>query len=193
MVSKAMYDNAPLVKKENTKRQSSSRFNITKNRELTRLPALKDTIVSSYFIFTESSEGACGFEKSSFEPRGFFLYKLKAASGFSIRPELPFFVTLRLQPSETEELFIKKLKECCTLFDFIADPLSDLKWKEVKRGALNEMVDYVAVNRGVISENIFPVAIEMFGKQQKQLEHLFGASINSSCEHLPIPPSGNEP
>ena len=48
------------------------------------------------------------------------------------------------------------------MFDFVADPLSDLKWKEVKRGALNEMVDYVSVNRSVITENIFPEAVNMF-------------------------------
>lgn len=32
----------------------------------------------------------------------------------------------------------------------------------MKRGALNEMVDYVSVNRGVITENIFPEAVNMF-------------------------------
>ena len=57
--------------------------------------------------------------------------------------------------NEREELFIRKLKQCCVLFDFVSDPLSDLKWKEVKRGALNEMVDYVSVNRGVITEAWF--------------------------------------
>lgn len=91
------------------KRQTSSRFNISKNRELTRLPALKDA-----------------------------------------------------SPSEREDLFMRKLKQCCVLFDFVTDPLSDLKWKEVKRGALNEMVDYVSVNRQVITENIFPEAVNMF-------------------------------
>jgi serine/threonine-protein phosphatase 2A regulatory subunit B' len=57
---------------------------------------------------------------------------------------------------------MRKLKQCCVLFDFVTDPLSDLKWKEVKRGALNEMVDYVSVNRQVITENIFPEAVNMF-------------------------------
>merc|ERR1712227_773097 len=95
--------------KKDTKRQSSSRFNISGNRELVRLPPLKDANVN-----------------------------------------------------EREELFIRKLKQCCVLFDFVSDPLSDLKWKEVKRGALNEMVDYVSVNRGVITEAVFPEAVNMF-------------------------------
>lgn len=104
----AMYNEVPKIKPKD-KRQTSSRFNISKNRELTRLPPLKDA-----------------------------------------------------STSEREELFTRKLKQCCVLFDFVADPLSDLKWKEVKRGALNEMVDYVSVNRSVITENIFPEAVNMF-------------------------------
>merc|ERR1712227_96997 len=95
--------------KKDTKRQTSSRFNVSKNRELTRLPPLKDA-----------------------------------------------------SQSDREELFIRKLKQCCVLFDFVSDPLSDLKWKEVKRGALNEMVDFVSVNRGIITEVIYPEAVNMF-------------------------------
>ncbi|KAL1501026.1 hypothetical protein ABEB36_006431 [Hypothenemus hampei] len=97
----------PLGKKE--KRHSSSRFNITKNRELEPLPTLKETPLA-----------------------------------------------------EREELFIKKLRQCCVLFDFASDPLSDLKWKEVKRTALTEMVDYITHNRGVITENVYPEAVNMF-------------------------------
>jgi len=43
------------------------------------------------------------------------------------------------------------------------DPLSDLKWKEVKRAALNEMVEFVTQNRGVITDAIYPEAIHMVG------------------------------
>ena len=32
----------------------------------------------------------------------------------------------------------------------------DLKWKEVKRSALNEMVEYITTQRGVISEAVYP-------------------------------------
>ena len=46
------------------------------------------------------------------------------------------------------------------LFDFVVDTLSDLKWKEVKRAALNEMVEYITQNRGVLTEAIYPEAIE---------------------------------
>ncbi|XP_060117131.1 serine/threonine-protein phosphatase 2A 56 kDa regulatory subunit gamma isoform isoform X3 [Heteronotia binoei] len=95
------------VKKE--KRQSSSRFSISSNRELQKLPALKD-----------------------------------------------------VPPAEQEKLFIQKLRQCCVLFDFVSDPLSDLKWKEVKRAALSEMVEYITHNRNVITEPIYPEVVHMF-------------------------------
>jgi len=63
--------------------------------------------------------------------------------------------------SEREALFIEKLRQCMTLFDFIQDPLSDLKWKEIKRAALNELVEYVTQNRGVITDAIYPEAVQM--------------------------------
>ncbi|XP_066996486.1 serine/threonine-protein phosphatase 2A 56 kDa regulatory subunit gamma isoform isoform X2 [Anabrus simplex] len=64
--------------------------------------------------------------------------------------------------NEREELFIQKIRQCCVLFDFVADPLSDLKWKEVKRAALHEMVEFVTTQRGVITEAIYPEAVDMF-------------------------------
>ncbi|XP_016992582.2 uncharacterized protein wrd isoform X1 [Drosophila takahashii] len=63
--------------------------------------------------------------------------------------------------SEREELFIQKIRQCCTLFDF-SEPLSDLKWKEVKRAALHEMVDFLTNQNGIITEIIYPEAINMF-------------------------------
>lgn len=65
------------------RRQSSSRFNVSTNRELTKLAALKDASIN-----------------------------------------------------EREDLFIEKIKQCQVLFDFVSDPLSDLKWKEVTRFVL---------------------------------------------------------
>lgn len=47
------------------------------------------------------------------------------------------------------------------LFDFVSDPLSDLKWKEVKRAALSEMVEYITHNRNIITEPIYPEVVHM--------------------------------
>ncbi|XP_076249044.1 serine/threonine-protein phosphatase 2A 56 kDa regulatory subunit gamma isoform isoform X1 [Calliopsis andreniformis] len=109
LINKIKYQpGGPVIKKD--KRQSSSRFNISKNRELQKLPLLSET----------------------------------------------------QQGNEREELFIQKLRQCCVLFDFESDPLSDLKWKEVKRTALHEMVEYVTKNKNVITEAIYPEAVNMF-------------------------------
>ena len=62
---------------------------------------------------------------------------------------------------EREELFVQKLRQCCVLFDFVSDPLSDLKYKEVKRAGLNEMVEYITHNSDVVTESIYPEAVLM--------------------------------
>jgi serine/threonine-protein phosphatase 2A regulatory subunit B' len=96
----------PNLRKDN--RRNSSRFNITKNRELIKLPSIKESA-----------------------------------------------------NNERESLFVQKLQQCCTVFDFQMDPLSDLKWKEIKRAALNEMIDYITTNRSVITDAIYPEAVRM--------------------------------
>uniref|UniRef100_A0A4W3JRJ1 Serine/threonine protein phosphatase 2A regulatory subunit n=1 Tax=Callorhinchus milii TaxID=7868 RepID=A0A4W3JRJ1_CALMI len=63
---------------------------------------------------------------------------------------------------EREDLFVQKLRQCCVLFDFVSDPLSDLKYKEVKRAGLNEMVEYITHNRDVVTEAIYPEGVNMF-------------------------------
>jgi serine/threonine-protein phosphatase 2A regulatory subunit B' len=77
-INKLKFAGGPLIRKD--RRQSSSRFNVSSNRELVKLGALKDA------------------------------------------PQ-----------NEREELFVEKIKQCQVLFDFVSDPLSDLKWKEVSR------------------------------------------------------------
>ena len=90
------------------RRQSSSRFNVSKNRELVKLPLLKDA-----------------------------------------------------EAGDRENLFLQKIQQCETMFDFVSDPLSDLKWKEIKRAALNEMVEYISNTREVITEAVYPQIIHM--------------------------------
>ena len=61
---------------------------------------------------------------------------------------------------ERPDLFIKKLQQCCSVFDFM-DPVSDLRGKEVKRGTLNELVDYITSERGVLTEPVYPEIVRM--------------------------------
>lgn len=65
-----------------------------------------------------------------------------------------------VQSSEQEELFIRKLHQCCVVFDFM-DPVSDLKGKEIKRSCLNELVDFITTSRGILSEPVYPEIIHM--------------------------------
>ncbi|XP_047509880.1 serine/threonine-protein phosphatase 2A 56 kDa regulatory subunit gamma isoform-like isoform X1 [Pieris napi] len=77
--------------------------------------------------------------------------------------ELVKLPSIRDAPAaEREQLFVQKIRQCCLLFDFADEPLSDLKWKEVKRGALLEMVEYITSQRDVITEAIYPEAVNMF-------------------------------
>lgn len=48
----------------------------------------------------------------------------------------------------------------------MSDPLSDLKFKEVKRAGLNEMVEYITHSRDVVTEAIYPEAVTMVGTRK---------------------------
>ncbi|CAI8007058.1 Serine/threonine-protein phosphatase 2A 56 kDa regulatory subunit delta isoform [Geodia barretti] len=97
----------PHIRKD--RNRGSSRFNISRNREIQKLPPLKDASVAN-----------------------------------------------------REELFVQKIRQCCVIFDFNLDPLSDLKYKEVKRAAITELVEFMTSQRGVITELIYPEAVAMF-------------------------------
>jgi hypothetical protein len=71
-----------------------------------------------------------------------------------------FFFAVDVPSSEQEELFIRKLRQCCVAFDFM-DPVADLKGKEIKRATLNELVDYITAGRGVLTEPVYPEIIRM--------------------------------
>ncbi|XP_068730050.1 serine/threonine-protein phosphatase 2A 56 kDa regulatory subunit gamma isoform-like isoform X2 [Montipora capricornis] len=108
VVKLRQYANGPSIMRKE-KRQSSSSFNVSDNREIIKLPPLKDA-----------------------------------------------------PPNEREQLFMQKIQQCCILFDFAMDPLSDLKFKEVKRAALNEIVDFITHNKGVITDPIYLEVAHMF-------------------------------
>lgn len=88
---------------------------------------------------------------------------------------------------EREELFVQKLRQCCVLFDFVSDPLSDLKYKEVKRAGLNEMVEYITHNSDVVTECIYPEAVIMVRPVKKSwCPEFSGVYIIQSYETKPI-------
>ncbi|KAL0640040.1 serine/threonine-protein phosphatase 2A 56 kDa regulatory subunit delta isoform [Maublancomyces gigas] len=68
-----------------------------------------------------------------------------------------------VSPQRRQELFMQKIEQCNVIFDF-NDASADMKSKEIKRLALHELLDYVANNRSVITEPMYPKVVEMFAK-----------------------------
>uniref|UniRef100_M1B1B4 Protein phosphatase 2a, regulatory subunit n=1 Tax=Solanum tuberosum TaxID=4113 RepID=M1B1B4_SOLTU len=65
-----------------------------------------------------------------------------------------------VQYSDKQNLFIKKLKLCCVLFDF-TDPTKGLMEKDVKRQTLVELVDYVTSADGKFTEPVVQEIVKM--------------------------------
>src|ERR1700734_2496487 len=66
-------------------------------------------------------------------------------------------------PNRRQDLFMQKIDQCNVIFDF-NDAAGDMKSKEIKRLALHELLDYVANNRQVITEAMYPRVVDMFSK-----------------------------
>lgn len=67
--------------------------------------------------------------------------------------------------SDREQLLLNKIHQCCYLFDF-SDAMADLRAKEIKRAALNEILDYITNYRGIITEPLYPEIIKMVNTLQ---------------------------
>ena len=88
-----------------------------------------------------------------------YMFIYTCLCNFSFSPFLQNF-PVECSSLEQEELFIRKLRQCCVSFDFM-DPVSDLKGKEIKRAALNDLSAYITHGRGVLTENVYPEIIKM--------------------------------
>eukprot|EP00096_Caligus_rogercresseyi_P000056 TRINITY_DN1015_c2_g1_i2.p1 TRINITY_DN1015_c2_g1~~TRINITY_DN1015_c2_g1_i2.p1 ORF type:complete len:495 (+),score=121.90 TRINITY_DN1015_c2_g1_i2:333-1817(+) len=62
--------------------------------------------------------------------------------------------------AEQEELFIRKLRQCCVVFDF-SDAALDVKGKEVKRATLTELIEHITPGKNVFTEAMYPEIIRM--------------------------------
>ncbi|XP_003386538.1 PREDICTED: serine/threonine-protein phosphatase 2A 56 kDa regulatory subunit epsilon isoform-like [Amphimedon queenslandica] len=61
---------------------------------------------------------------------------------------------------DRESLMLQKIAQCCYVFDF-SDPMADLRAKEIKRAALNEILDYITNYKEVLSEPLYPEIVRM--------------------------------
>ncbi len=62
--------------------------------------------------------------------------------------------------TEQQDLVLQKLRQCQVVFDFL-DPVIQLKSKEVKRAALNELIDHITTTKGSLTEPVYPEVIRM--------------------------------
>ena len=93
--------------------------------------------------------------------------KRTSQSGSYIRPtvspqrEIPELPLLKdTPPDQHSELLKKKLTLCSLVFNFM-DSASDIRAKEIKRACLNELIEYISTNRGVLNEFIYQPVISM--------------------------------
>lgn len=61
---------------------------------------------------------------------------------------------------EQNSLLMKKLHQCSILFDF-DDPMMDIKSKEVKRLALNEIIEFLGNPKTLLPESAYHEIIRM--------------------------------
>ncbi|XWX00351.1 hypothetical protein V2A60_008371 [Cordyceps javanica] len=107
-----------------------------------------------------------GIDNRDAIPEGLRTPKRQHSSRFDISTnrdleKLPGFH--EVPPNRRQELFMQKIEQCNVIFDF-NDASGDMKAKEIKRLALHELLDYVANNRQVITEPMYPKVVDMFSK-----------------------------
>lgn len=79
-------------------------------------------------------------------------------------PELFQLPLIKETPAADQAaLVIQKLQQCQKIFDFY-DPVVQLKSKEVKRAALNELIDHITQSKASIVEAIYPDVIKMVSR-----------------------------
>lgn len=82
------------------------------------------------------------------------------------------WLTIEVQGDELNELFAKKLQQCCYCFDFM-DPVSDLRNKEIKRAALNDLIDCISSGRKVIIESTYSDVVKLVSLILVYLERFY--------------------
>ena len=67
----------------------------------------------------------------------------------------------KAKPAQKVEVFCKKLKFCCIVCDFKNDKV-EIRLKQTKRQILTELIDFVDVTRGVLTDTSYNLSTQMF-------------------------------
>ena len=70
----------------------------------------------------------------------------------AILAEVPF--------NDRHELFLQKLRQSAVVFDF-NDASTELAGKQIKSNTLQEMLEWITTQRGVITEAVYPEVVNM--------------------------------
>jgi len=67
-----------------------------------------------------------------------------------------------LAPEDREVMFLRKLKQCCVVFDFTkAINLSEEEQKEIKRETLLELLEFLLTQKITFSANVYRAVFSM--------------------------------
>ncbi|KAL1918281.1 uncharacterized protein VTP21DRAFT_2941 [Calcarisporiella thermophila] len=116
---------------------------LSKNGPLGRMrSAPKDTLA---FVKPPRRQRSSRFHTTESEP-----VKLEKLAGF-----------YEVNQSARQELLLRKLRQCSVVFDF-NDASADLEGKEIKRHTLTEILEYISLNRNVLTEPVYSGIVSMF-------------------------------
>ena len=65
--------------------------------------------------------------------------------------------------AQKQNIFLQKLELCSFVFDFSEAGL-DMREKEMKRDALQDIVDYINIGGGTFTEEVSPAVVVMISK-----------------------------
>ncbi|KAF6063594.1 Protein phosphatase 2A regulatory B subunit (B56 family) protein [Candida albicans] len=74
-------------------------------------------------------------------------------------------------PEEQIQLFIQKIDQCNTMFDF-SDPTFDIRGKEIKRITLQELIGFISNNRFTYTDEMYKHVVTMFKRIFSDQFHL---------------------
>lgn len=100
---------------------------------------------------------------------------------------------VRASQSDRQDSFLAKIEQCCIVFDFTEQAAPEnfatfATSKQVKKNALNELINYVANNKEVLNNVTFPAVVAMVGK------NLFRTfTTPSDPKAAPYDPEDDEP
>ncbi|ORX71361.1 protein phosphatase 2 regulatory subunit B, gamma isoform, isoform CRA_f [Linderina pennispora] len=100
---------------------------------------------------------------------------------------LPQILAHDLTEAERKQLFIQKIYQCVTIFDF-QDPEAELEGKEAKRSTLEEIHDYITSRTGVITADVYPAIFQMV---QANIFRVIPPQVNAFGD--PFDPEEDEP